>query len=76
MPDRYSDAEPIDGDAAHRAHCSGWAGEDAKGRPRPCLRCKPHLRATRRPHDYAETIPSRRAQEAIARADREDRRRA
>ena len=35
-----------------------------------------YLRATRRPHDYAETIPSRRAQEAIARADREDRRHA
>lgn len=29
---------------AHPADCrGGWLGEDAKGRPRPCLACRPHL---------------------------------
>lgn len=76
-PDRYGDpyGDGLD-DTAHRARCPKWLGEDAHGRPRPCLRCKPHLAAgTRRAHDYADTTPSDRAREAIARAEQEDRNR-
>lgn len=73
-PDRYGERDGLD-DAAHRAHCTGWRGEDAEGRPRPCLRCKPHLATRARPNDFAETIPSDRARAAYERAEREDRHR-
>jgi hypothetical protein len=51
--DRYGD--PIENDDAggpgrdagtdHDPRChGGWLGEDAVGRPIPCLACRPHLR--------------------------------
>jgi hypothetical protein len=35
-------ATGVDG-APHPEGCTGWAGEDAQGRPVPCLACHPGL---------------------------------
>lgn len=44
--DRYGD--DLDDDDAiptHDQDCAdGWLGEDYRGRPIPCLQCRPHLR--------------------------------
>lgn len=50
---------------------TGWLGEDAEGRPIPCLMHKPHLVTGGRSeiHDYAEREPSERARAAIEKAD-------
>jgi hypothetical protein len=35
---------------AHRTRCAaGWLGEDDRGRPVPCLTCRPHLRPKAQP---------------------------
>ncbi|WP_280475471.1 hypothetical protein [Nocardia asiatica] len=62
-PDRCGD-QPSG--AEHDRRCRrGFLGEDDEGRPIPCLVCKPHLRQTSTTHDFAESTPSLRAQQAI-----------
>lgn len=37
-------AEELDQRRRHDDECrDGWRGQDEEGRPRPCLRCRPHL---------------------------------
>lgn len=63
-PDRYGErTEP----SCRNPNCrNGWLGEDEEGRPIPCLDHKPHLiKGTTTTHDYAESTPSLRAQQAI-----------
>jgi hypothetical protein len=67
-PDRYGDPQPR---TCRNPNCrKGWLGEDDEGRPIPCLECKDHLlRGTSTTHDFAERIPSARAQQAINESD-------
>jgi hypothetical protein len=69
-PDRFNDDTLDDGHDPDR--CPKWFGEDSEGRPRPCLRCKPHLRPGFRRDYYPESLPSAAAQAAIEAAERED----
>jgi hypothetical protein len=62
-PDRYGDPQPR---SCRDPRCrKGWIGTDDEGRPIPCLACKPHLAKTTTTHDFAESTPSARAQQAI-----------
>lgn len=56
----------------HDSNCHrGWLGYDDEGRPIPCFVCRPHLRKTVNANDFAERVPSARAQQAIERENRE-----
>ena len=71
-PERFGEPQPqpCRNPKCHR----GWLGTDEEGRPIPCADCKPHLAAGRRDvTDYAERVPSARAQAAIDAAERENR---
>lgn len=62
-PDRYGERTET---GCRDSRCrKGWIGHDDEGRPIPCLACKPHLATTTTSHDFAERIPSARAQQAI-----------
>lgn len=55
-------------DDSHDPRCrNGWLGYDSERRPIPCFTCRPHLRKTVNANDFAERIPSARAQQAIER---------
>lgn len=59
--------EPCNDDPPyHDRRChNGWLGYDDERRPIPCFVCRPHLRKTVNANDFAERIPSARAQQAI-----------
>lgn len=43
--DQVSGSGQVRGTSHHDPDCrDGWLGEDADGRPVPCLECRPHLR--------------------------------
>lgn len=70
--DRTGEPREPDDDSApwHDPRCggTGWIGEDAEGRPIPCLVCKDHLITRSHVRDFADTEPtSARARAAIER---------
>lgn len=79
MPEQYRETTGetayFDTDEEHRQRCSGFTTPPDDDNPKPCLRCKPHLRGGPVSHnDYPESTPSFRAADAIRRADAKDRR--
>jgi len=53
----YAQAAPPPARPPHTADCRGWLGQDAQGRPRPCLECKPWLRRRLRPRRRPAAAP-------------------
>ncbi len=69
MPDRYG--EPAEQPSCRDPRCrKGWLTAANADHPEPCPTCKPHLcGTTATTNDFAERIPSARAQQAIDAAD-------
>lgn len=47
--ERREAPDPTD---THPPCVDGWLGEDDQGRPRPCLTCRPHLKARPLPRPH------------------------
>lgn len=71
MPDRYGEPQEVCRDPNCRP--PGWLGTDDEGRLIPCPVCKKHLFEPRQNNDFAQRVPSARAQAAIDAAERENR---
>ncbi|MGB7363327.1 MAG: hypothetical protein WA931_09855 [Rhodococcus sp. (in: high G+C Gram-positive bacteria)] len=62
MHDRTGDVIDLDATGGHDRRCRrGWLGEDAEGRPIPCLVCRPHLARPSEVHDIDDRRWKRRA---------------